>query len=90
MLTEEQQQMIDKMTLMMTAQFEAANARLAQVRSVEPKKKESSETQANRAAAMRHNGDLPEGIMVMKDGKAIILERDEAIIALKEGAATLN
>jgi hypothetical protein len=90
MLTEEQQQTIDKMALMMTAQFEAANARLAQVRSVEPKKKESAETQANRAAAMRHNGDLPEGIMVMKDGKAIILERDEAIIALKEGAATLN
>jgi streptogramin lyase len=35
-------------------------------------------------------GAKPEGIMVMKDGKAVILERDDAIIALKEGTATLN
>lgn len=89
MLTEEQQQTIDKMALMMTAQFEAANARLAQVRSVEPKKKESAETQANRAAAMRQNGELPEGIMVMKEGKAIIMSRENAIVELKQGTVTL-
>jgi hypothetical protein len=91
MLTEEQQQTLDRMVAMMTAQFEAANAKLARMKALEPQMHvESPETQANRAAAMRHNGELPEGIMVMKDGKVVILERDEAIIALKEGTATLN
>ena len=92
MLTEEQQQTLDRMVTSMTAQFEAVNARLAKMKALEPKiHVESAQSQSNRAAAMLEPvGAKPEGIMVMKDGKVVILERDEAIIALKEGTATLN
>jgi len=92
MLTEEQQQTIDRMVASMTAQFEAVNARLTKMKALEPKMHvESAQSQSDRAAAMlMPGGAKPEGIMVMKDGKAIILERDDAIIALKEGTATLN
>jgi hypothetical protein len=39
---------------------------------------------------MRDNGELPEGIMVMKEGRAIIMSRENAIVELKQGTATLN
>ena len=91
MLTEEQQQTLDRMVAMMTAQFEAANAKLARMKALEPQMHvESPKTQANRAAAMRDNGELPEGIMVMKEGRAIIMSRENAIVELKQGTATLN
>jgi len=92
MITEEQQATLDRMVAMMTTQFEAANAKLGRMKALEPKMHvESAQSQSDRAAAMLMSGGAkPGGIMVMKDGKSIILERDEAITALKEGVATLN
>ena len=92
MLTEEQQLMLDKVVKSMTTQFEAANERLARIKAIEPDMhRETAAQQSARADAERlPDGSIPDGILVMENGKAVIKSREAAIIELKQGSVTLN
>ncbi len=92
MLTEDQQLMVDKVVMSLTAQFEAANERLARIKAIEPDThRETAAQQSSRAAAERlPDGSIPDGILVMENGKAVMKSREAAIIELKQGSVTLN
>lgn len=88
MLTPDQQRTIDTLT----AQFEAANAEVARrealvkpaVRILTPQE------QSNRAAAFRQeDGQIPDGLMVMENGKYVSKAREAAIVGLAQGLYTL-
>jgi len=88
MLTQEQQQTIDRMT----ALFEAANEEVARrealckivVKLLTPQE------QSDKAAAMRlPDGQIPDGVMVMENGKYVCKSREAAIVGLAQGLFTL-
>jgi hypothetical protein len=88
MLTPEQQQTIDRMT----ALFEAANAEVARREALlKPVVKLlTPQEQADKAAALRlEDGQIPDGVMVMENGKYVSKSREAAIIGLAQGLYTL-
>jgi hypothetical protein len=89
MLTPEQQTTIDHMI----AQFEAANAEIAKRTAFEQAAAHHTPTPeelSDSAAAMRlPDGSIPDGIMVIENGKYVSKSRESAIIGLLQGFFTL-